>query len=251
MKNLTNKTLFSFMMFFCMTTFVLGQANTIDQLFGNSHFNFDSYDQEIIVNMDKAPWEAFTFSLTNEDFFNNPVCKIQVKAYEDMALRIDLSDGETVFENVTTIKDIAGDDVYHELVFDFSDVIYEFKQNAQPHLILYVNPGVEYSGELFIKNIEFATTQDETTPANTEILTELSVYPNPASDVVNIEMPESFDGKVIISDVSGREVYNFEASSNSAFGNVATANVSNLTSGTYFVSLVGQGNVLSSRIQIN
>ena len=64
---------------------------------------------------------------------------------------------------------------------------------------------------------------------NNEII---SLYPNPANEVLNISLgEEQFDGQVIISDVSGRKVYG------SDFNGKISVNVSNLTNGIYFVTI--------------
>ncbi len=61
----------------------------------------------------------------------------------------------------------------------------------------------------------------------------LSVYPNPASKMLNIKTnyDESFIGNVVITDISGRQVYG------SSFVKESSINVGELTQGIYFVTI--------------
>lgn len=227
-----------------------GKSTSIDQLFGNSHFSFEQIDEEIVVSMQKLPWEGFTFSLVNKDFFANPICRLQVKSYEDLVLRIELSDGETVFEVSSTQNvNIEGSDEYQEVVFDFSGAMAGVCVASQPYLIFYVNPGQNYNGEMMIKNIEFSEPEIETPTFNSEIDPELLVYPNPATEKITIELPFNFGGKVFIFDISGRKVY--ESTIDDSLGNITRVDISSLRAGTYLVSLIGPNHTLSSRFQVN
>ncbi|MCF8454428.1 MAG: T9SS type A sorting domain-containing protein [Bacteroidales bacterium] len=227
-----------------------GHSAVIDQLFGNSHFAFEQIDQEIVVSMQKLPWEGFTFSLANEDFFNNPICRIHVKSYEDLVLRVELSDGETIFEGGSAISfTIEGNDEYQELVFNFSGAISNFNVTSQPYLIFYVNPGQNHNGEMMIKNIQFSAPEKEDISSPSEILPEIFLYPNPATDKINIELPDNFEGKVIIFDITGREV--FETQVFDSYGKIAIVDISKLRAGTYLLNLIGQSNALSNRFYVN
>ncbi len=61
----------------------------------------------------------------------------------------------------------------------------------------------------------------------------LSIYPNPATDVLNIKAENGMNGNLTISDISGRVVF-----SESVFDDdFITVNISNLTKGLYFISI--------------
>ena len=77
---------------------------------------------------------------------------------------------------------------------------------------------------------------------------ELSVYPNPANDIINIEMPEGFEGEIVVRDISGRVV--FESTVNNSFETICQANLSHLQSGSYFVSIIDDENLISKKIQL-
>lgn len=250
MKKLTTSILILYLFSFYSFASEEGQPSVIDQLFGNSHFAFEQIDQEIVVSMQKLPWEGFTFSLANEDFFNNPICRIQIKSYEGLVLKVELSDGETIFDGGSAISfTIEGNDEYQELVFDFTGAISNFKVTSQPFLIFYVNPGQNHNGEMMIKNIQFSSPENENSDDQIEISSELFVYPNPATENINIELPYNFCGKIKICDIAGREVY--ESYISESHKDFTKVDVSQLRTGIYTVSLFGQSDVISSRFFVN
>lgn len=72
-----------------------------------------------------------------------------------------------------------------------------------------------------------------------EKVSSLELYPNPATDRINIRISTdiSFEGKLIITDISGRMVYNEVVYSNN--NTPIIIETSNFTEGLYFVTLVG------------
>ena len=59
-----------------------------------------------------------------------------------------------------------------------------------------------------------------------------NVYPNPATDVINVEFSDNFSGTVSVLDIAGKEV------STSAFSGLQhTLSTSALTNGVYFVKV--------------
>jgi len=63
----------------------------------------------------------------------------------------------------------------------------------------------------------------------------ISLYPNPASQILNIHMKDSqFDGRLIISDISGRLVYQSE------INDAQVIDLSSFTRGLYFVTISNQ-----------
>jgi hypothetical protein len=78
---------------------------------------------------------------------------------------------------------------------------------------------------------------------------QLSIYPNPFTDIINIETYEMKDAKkyyALITDVEGKEMLrNILLTSNSSY-QVSTAS---LSSGTYFVSIMeGSNNLITQKI---
>lgn len=75
---------------------------------------------------------------------------------------------------------------------------------------------------------------------------QFSVYPNPATDILNISSSnnENFEGSIIMSDISGREVMR------SSFTNSSTINTSNLQIGIYFISIYNDSQMETHKIVV-
>jgi type IX secretion system substrate protein len=70
----------------------------------------------------------------------------------------------------------------------------------------------------------------------------ISVYPNPATDVLVIKSDDVEYNKIIINDISGRIVYSEQ---NNYQDNNKTLDIKNLKKGIYFISLSGNKNIFS------
>jgi hypothetical protein len=72
---------------------------------------------------------------------------------------------------------------------------------------------------------------------------ELSLYPNPASDVLNIRLPGSGfnNAEAIIRDISGKELSRTVIESNSPI------NISSLPKGIYSITIIKDGKLLSGK----
>ena len=70
------------------------------------------------------------------------------------------------------------------------------------------------------------------------------IYPNPASDVLNIKVDKYFAGELKISDLQGRIVYNKQVSING----ITQIEIDYLAKGTYIVQL---GNELSQKLMVH
>jgi PKD repeat protein len=86
-----------------------------------------------------------------------------------------------------------------------------------------------------IRTGQFAT---DTATASEQV----QLYPNPASSVLNIALPEGISGRVSIVDVSGRQVAEAVATGATTW----TADLTNLAAGVYAVTVVGADGVTHS-----
>jgi hypothetical protein len=79
----------------------------------------------------------------------------------------------------------------------------------------------------------------------------ISVYPNPANEVLNIDFPadENSVAKISILDQTGREISGFNSQSNSS-GHVQL-DISKFSSGIYFVRVIRGENVLTQKLTVN
>tara|TARA_Y100000589_G_scaffold304738_1_gene318142 strand:- start:1055 stop:1522 length:468 start_codon:yes stop_codon:yes gene_type:complete len=89
-----------------------------------------------------------------------------------------------------------------------------------------------------VRNLVFGNIITETEDI-TQAVQELSAYPNPCGDVLNISQNTS-DARYFIYDLNGSLIQSDKASS--------TINVSNLTTGVYFFTLVDKANTQTLKI---
>jgi hypothetical protein len=77
--------------------------------------------------------------------------------------------------------------------------------------------------------------------------TPFSIYPNPANDVVNIDLEENKEwDRLQLIDVSGKVVIDKNITSNSI-----TLNTSKLNRGVYFINLIGDQKKESRKLILN
>ncbi len=77
---------------------------------------------------------------------------------------------------------------------------------------------------------------------------DITVYPNPATDVVNINWNGTTPSNVKIMDLSGKVVYT--AATNDLNANTTTINTSSLTAGVYILQYVANNNLISTKITL-
>lgn len=72
------------------------------------------------------------------------------------------------------------------------------------------------------------------------------VYPNPAANNININIPAAFDGVITIADMNGKIVKSMTM--NSTYGEIVTVDISNLASGIYSVTTATDAAVTSIKL---
>ncbi len=172
------------------------------QWFANDHFQLTEVsDEALLVTYQKQPWEAFTLYVGEADFSENTVLSFSVQSTASVNLRIDLIDetGNQATEHTTEIK-LEGGKEFVPVSYDFGQLAKKIDLSSISHFHFYVNPGLKATGELVIKNIKLPE------GISTTIKTDVLVFPNPVTDILNIKtINQSFD-EIIIFDVQGREV---------------------------------------------
>lgn len=101
-------------------------------------------------------------------------------------------------------------------------------------------------GSFFVK----WTVDNTTSLSKTQVKNEFSLYPNPATDItrISLEKPMVFkQQKVEIYNILGEEV---QSTPITAGAQIIDINVSKLTSGVYFVNIIGGGNRVASKKMI-
>lgn len=81
-----------------------------------------------------------------------------------------------------------------------------------------------------------------------DLLSDIKIYPNPASDIVNIAMGKAYESikEIAIIDVSGRIVVR-----NAVTNATEVINISSLASATYYVRLIGTDNSIKGNFKVS
>jgi agmatine deiminase len=118
----------------------------------------------------------------------------------------------------------------------------EFSLNTlNPYGNAYLEETFPYSdGEYSVYNINKSTSN-----FNNERLSDVSVFPNPANDFVNIYSKTKID-RILILNTSGQVVEDIPVDLNNF-----NINVSNYESGVYFIKIVTLENIISKKILVN
>jgi len=77
-------------------------------------------------------------------------------------------------------------------------------------------------------------------------LSSVTIYPNPTTGQLFINLGTKFDGTATLTNVLGQDVYTTKISGNG--GSIQTLNVGNLTSGVYFLKLESNGQVITKKV---
>jgi hypothetical protein len=73
------------------------------------------------------------------------------------------------------------------------------------------------------------------------ISNETKIYPNPATDKLNVVLPDNRSYQLTLSDITGKPVLSSDNGSISVMGNNAIANVSGLSKGMYLLEIISDG----------
>jgi hypothetical protein len=228
---------------FSLSTAIAG--NSIKNYFGNNNFQFEENAGEIHVEMNKNPWESFTLAIDNVEVMNNPVVKFQISANENVILRVDLTDGTFMSSEISVLEiQVQKTNDYQNITFDFSEMISDINLSESVFLVVYVNPGKKFDGEINIKNFELsATTQNG---ENNTDNTGFNVYPSPATSFTNVEIPATGYNTLKIYNLNGKEVLAADV----AFyaGTTYYVELSNLPSGYYTIQLCGSEKTATEKL---
>lgn len=223
--------------------------HNIKDWFGNHNFSFVEQNDLLVVNINKNPWEAFTLSIDNTDLMNNPVVTIEMSAEQSINLRVDISDGVFVSSQTRTIESkVDGNGMFNKISFDFTEVLNDVNLSQDAFLVFYVNPGQKFNGEVFIKNLKFSTSVDDSIVFyNSQY--ELSVFPSPATNFTNVTIPDGTFEFLNFIDMTGKVIAKFDIKN--LCGTTHRIDLVNFSKGTFMVLLVGETQSLSGKLIIN
>ncbi|MES2733710.1 MAG: T9SS type A sorting domain-containing protein [Bacteroidota bacterium] len=165
------------------------------QWHGNDHFKVIHQEGMVRVAMNKMSWESFSVNIKDLASAKG-IISFEVKTSQPIRLQID---GFTADKTQVHLwnAEVSGDD-FQPLFYNLSSSAFSID-----HLIFYVNPGEAYQGEVYFKGLGGSTSVEGEGATRSQLI---SLFPNPAREVVNIGLPnENFD-QLSIYDVLGRLV---------------------------------------------
>lgn len=228
---------------FSLTSVLAG--NSIKNYFGNNNFQFEEIAGQIHVEMNKNPWESFTLAIDNVEVMNNPVVNFQISASENVTLRIDITDGTFMSSEIDVLQlEVQASNSFQNISFDFTEMISDINLNDNVFLVVYVNPGKKFTGEIDIKNFEL--TASAQTIDNTSENNGFNMYPSPATSFTNIEIPAAGFNTLKIYDMNGKEVLTADVALYA--GTTYYCELGNLPAGYYTVQLCGSDKLSTEKL---
>ena len=184
---------------------------------------------------DAMPWAGFWSSVSDPrpDFTTNKFVHVKVWKSNTSDLKFKIEGGVTGTVELLSSNLYETPGVWQDIVFDFSE-----KSGAYP--IVAFMPDVEdlvstedriiYFDDIVVNNI--ATPQTLGVKANV-LSSKISVYPNPAKEVLRVQTSESLSSATIYS-LDGRKV----STINKLDKGATTINTSNLSKGVYLINFI-------------
>ena len=197
--------------------------------YGNDHFKISKSDDLVKVSMTKMPFESFSVNVEELETTNG-FLSFEVKASSKVHLKVDgfTSDGNQI--------NLFNEDVK---TGGFEKLFYSLSESEQQinHLIFYVNPGEEFTGEIFFKSLKVSSFLENGKA--------ISLFPNPTADVVTIELPDEDFQNVAIYDMQGRLIMEKPVSKSKII-----ADLNGQKSGIYMIKAKGQNATLTKRFMV-
>lgn len=248
--------------------------NTNDNIYNIKYADLDGWDEQV-VEIDLTPFVGKNFAYyslaTNELFNREPSAEWDILFTKYIDITYDVY-GDPYEYLVTGATSNVNREVnkFHPVPDDFegySDLPFETKKNVIGFNWKHFDFAsytweIEDSTVFFVRNtdwhvyrIRFTFWQGSSSgyfefyndPINVTGLENdvdkqktISVYPNPATEIVNVSINNEIllDGEIIISDLSGRIVYNTTISESTGNTNLSIS-TSDFVPGIYFMSFVG------------
>lgn len=228
----------------------LFSSTHIKEVFANNNFQISENNDILNIDINKRPWESFTFAIDNMEILNNPIVNLDFFSNEDITLRVDLTDGVSMSsETDIKTKSIRSTSAFQTVTFDFTNAIDKLDVSGEIYLVFYVNPGKDYQGKITIKNFNLQSETPDQNTNPTALTQSFHMFPSPATTFTNIEIPEKDIQTLNIIDMRGRVVATFDVS----FYNGSTYHLElgDFPKGYYSVQLTMQNTTLTQKLIIN
>lgn len=138
--------------------------------FGNNHFQINEKNGLTSIEVNKKPWEAFTLYINELDLSRSPFLSFEIKTDQAIELRVDMVDVSN--NNLTQspiLKTVIPLNNFIILEYDFSDFIHLIDATRVTHFQFFVQPNLEFQGNLEIKDIKIGNDKDLPISNNSEI----------------------------------------------------------------------------------
>ncbi|MCJ8163626.1 T9SS type A sorting domain-containing protein [Pontibacter sp. E15-1] len=175
----------------CILFLGFNQANSDAPAWhGNDHFTFARHAAYLRVSMRKLPWESFSIDLLQANTAKG-VFSMALKTPVPIQLRVD---GLTAAHKQVKLYDRL------LLPGEFNQLLIDLAEAPEPlsHLVFYVNPGEQFTGEILVKEGKVIPYLEES-----EVF---SVYPNPTAEYLNVELPDAGINRLQVFDSTGKLV---------------------------------------------
>ena len=188
-----------------------------------------------ITGNDAMPWAGFYSFVTDPDpdFTTNKYVHVKVLKSNTSEVKFKIEGGTAGNSEIPSMNEYTTPGVWQDMVFDFSE-----KTGVYP--IVALSPDVEdlvgsedriiYFDDIVVNNI--ATPQILGVKANV-LASKISVYPNPAKEVLRVQTSESLSSATIYS-TDGRKV----STINKLEKGTTSINTSNLSNGVYLINFI-------------
>ncbi|MDD3737730.1 MAG: T9SS type A sorting domain-containing protein [Lentimicrobiaceae bacterium] len=212
------------------------KGNTWDVL---KKFTSSGYIIDMAFDSEETPYVLCSSSLYYFDKMASVWKSYSLPFLWSCSLAIDINDVIYITENFTganVAKSTDGGESW-ELIYNNTNQTFELEN-------LYISP----NGYLYVYNKLYKSANRIFEPVQVEInnCSEFSVYPNPATNIINIDSDQFLNkeiSSVVITDISGRQM-----KVNSV--NNAQIDISNLNEGTYIITVLAGNKVYRSKFLV-
>ncbi|MEZ4884572.1 MAG: T9SS type A sorting domain-containing protein [Chitinophagales bacterium] len=240
------------------TTSPILQNSPVVAWYGNDNFSFAANEDILKVSMDKHPFEGFTLQLADLDLDlkDELLVSVKVKTAKQIDMRIDLHDGTySTASDVNVIQTVVSNEKFATITYDFSSIIDKLQTGEIPYMLFCVNPGFNYEGEVYLKDLSISTGSEDVSVGidalvnNGMVTNELSVFPNPASEFTNIQLPANHAFKeLILQNITGKTILHQDIPE--GLTTMQLKNLGRIEKGLYLLSVYGETEVLTTKLSI-
>jgi hypothetical protein len=217
-----------FKMFMVLMCFALiSEAhNGTPRWYGNNHFRITQKGDLVYVAMSKMPWESFAVNLT-DIISPDGYLSFDIKSQSSVLLRVDGFTADNKQIELFSEQLHAGK--FTTLSYNASS-----SQDKIEHLIIYVNPGEQYRGEVQFRGIRTTRAEQKST---------VSVFPNPTAGDVKVQLADKSYTEIVLQDAAGNVV-----NSKPVVNSEAVMNLTDQKPGIYFIKARGRNSVVTTKI---